>query len=85
VNKVSKAFDATTTNLCHRICGVVSCKLPPLELASNACLEIEGSIVCLPFAIVRQLEVIPTYDLRRDLLDLSHSNLNQLVTAYNKK
>jgi hypothetical protein len=29
----------------------------------------------LPFATVRQLEVISTYDLRSDLLDLSHSNL----------
>ena len=51
------------------------CNLSPLELTSDACLNIERSVLGLPFTIMRQLKVESTYYFRSDLLDLGHGNL----------
>jgi hypothetical protein len=91
INKVTKASDndnevfqdlrfTTTRTRRKKTASAVSCKLPPLKSASNTRLNVEGSIMSLPFAIVRQVKVIPMYNLRGDLQNLGHSNLTALLT-----
>jgi hypothetical protein len=46
------------------------------EATSNTMLHVESSIVRRPLAVMCQLKVETTYDLRSDFEDLSHGNLH---------